>query len=137
MRDKCRVCGRPLTDPESILIGMGPVCAGKSSGKREKSLFTDDNFDHRVLGNNVLFINDLSGELGGMSVTNKAEKVLEQISQERGKLTQFARIIYRDTTGKIDELVVDENGLFKDFKFLTQEEIKDLTGGTHASHRNS
>lgn len=26
----CGVCGRTLTDPESIAAGIGPVCAGKS-----------------------------------------------------------------------------------------------------------
>lgn len=28
---KCKVCGRTLTDPESILRGKGPVCSGTSS----------------------------------------------------------------------------------------------------------
>ena len=26
----CRVCGSPLTDPDSIRMGIGPVCAGKN-----------------------------------------------------------------------------------------------------------
>lgn len=30
---KCRICHRPLTDPASVKIGMGPVCAG---GLRKK-----------------------------------------------------------------------------------------------------
>ena len=25
----CGACGRPLTDPESIAIGLGPICRGK------------------------------------------------------------------------------------------------------------
>ena len=31
---RCSVCHRPLTDPESIARGMGPVCAG---GKAKKA----------------------------------------------------------------------------------------------------
>ena len=27
---KCERCGRPLTDPVSVAIGMGPICAGKA-----------------------------------------------------------------------------------------------------------
>lgn len=26
---RCGVCGRPLIDPESILLGIGPICRGK------------------------------------------------------------------------------------------------------------
>lgn len=26
---RCSCCGRPLTDPESIALGIGPVCRGK------------------------------------------------------------------------------------------------------------
>lgn len=31
---RCARCGRPLTDPESIARGMGPVCAEKAGGSR-------------------------------------------------------------------------------------------------------
>lgn len=30
----CGHCGRPLTDPESIELGLGPVCRGKVNAKR-------------------------------------------------------------------------------------------------------
>ena len=26
---KCRICGRLLTDPESVSLGIGPVCRRK------------------------------------------------------------------------------------------------------------
>lgn len=29
-KSACRVCNRPLTCPESIMTGIGPVCAGRS-----------------------------------------------------------------------------------------------------------
>jgi hypothetical protein len=31
---QCGVCGRPLTDPESILRGIGPVCLSKLQKRR-------------------------------------------------------------------------------------------------------
>src|SRR6187551_2345750 len=31
---QCGMCGRPLTDGESILIGIGPICLGKLNSKR-------------------------------------------------------------------------------------------------------
>jgi hypothetical protein len=30
MEARCRRCGRALTHPESILTGLGPICAGKA-----------------------------------------------------------------------------------------------------------
>tara|TARA_Y100000310_G_scaffold77005_1_gene73463 strand:- start:447 stop:710 length:264 start_codon:yes stop_codon:yes gene_type:complete len=33
---KCRNCGRNLTDPESVRIGVGPVCYTKTYGVVEK-----------------------------------------------------------------------------------------------------
>jgi hypothetical protein len=35
MRPRCKKCGRVLSDPESIARGMGPKCAGISSGGRK------------------------------------------------------------------------------------------------------
>lgn len=37
MEPRCKKCGRPLRDPESIARGMGPACAGVSD-KRGKSV---------------------------------------------------------------------------------------------------
>lgn len=31
-KSACRVCNRPLTDPESIRTGIGPICAGRAEG---------------------------------------------------------------------------------------------------------
>ena len=33
---RCIKCGRPLRDPASIARGMGPECAGETSGRRRK-----------------------------------------------------------------------------------------------------
>lgn len=37
MQPRCKKCGRPLSDPESIARGMGPECAG-ISGRRGSSV---------------------------------------------------------------------------------------------------
>jgi hypothetical protein len=37
MQPRCKKCGKPLRDPESVARGMGPECAG-ISGKRGKSV---------------------------------------------------------------------------------------------------
>lgn len=37
MQPRCKKCGKPLRDPESIARGMGPECAGLS-GRRGRSL---------------------------------------------------------------------------------------------------
>lgn len=35
---RCKKCGRPLTNPISIAMGMGPECAGISPSKRSSSV---------------------------------------------------------------------------------------------------
>ncbi|SFU81899.1 DUF6011 domain-containing protein [Alicyclobacillus macrosporangiidus] len=43
MGDKCRCCGRALTDERSIARGMGPICYGRSGGGVfDKDLTVDD-----------------------------------------------------------------------------------------------
>jgi hypothetical protein len=43
---RCSVCGRPLTDPESLSRGMGPICGGKSSTPENVTRnYTDDFID--------------------------------------------------------------------------------------------
>jgi hypothetical protein len=32
---RCKKCGRPLRDPESIARGMGPECAGSTGGRKK------------------------------------------------------------------------------------------------------
>lgn len=44
---KCAVCGRRLTDPQSVLRGMGPVCAGKN-GAVGKSKDKENDRPHDV-----------------------------------------------------------------------------------------
>lgn len=41
---RCRRCHRPLTDPVSISLGMGPECRGRSGGVMEAKLCKSDEF---------------------------------------------------------------------------------------------
>ncbi len=38
MKPRCKKCGKVLSDPESIARGMGPKCAGISSGGRSEKV---------------------------------------------------------------------------------------------------
>lgn len=33
---KCCICGRPLTDPDSVKAGIGPICAKNQREKEER-----------------------------------------------------------------------------------------------------
>jgi hypothetical protein len=39
---RCKKCGRPLRDPESIARGMGPECAGITGGRQKGHRFSRD-----------------------------------------------------------------------------------------------
>lgn len=39
--DRCNLCGRPITDPTSVIHGLGPVCYSKLMGKNEEDAVTD------------------------------------------------------------------------------------------------
>lgn len=52
----------------------------------------------------------------GMSVTNMAERVVEEIN----KTHPNRRIVYKDTEGHWDELL-HRNGVFEGFKYLNEK----------------
>lgn len=57
----------------------------------------------------ILFIIDLN--LGGMSVTNDAERVFEWCQYNHGKGTvNGIRVVYRDSEGEWSEMVRELNG---------------------------
>lgn len=43
----CRVCGRPLSDPESVAAGIGPVCGGKHGGRSAGATARNERPYHR------------------------------------------------------------------------------------------
>jgi len=86
----CSVCGRPLSDPESIRAGMGPVCAGKGSHAKHESY--QGKIQYKGFGlwpsecevvikkvgeiYHILFINK-----SGTSVTNATEQLASGLMQ--------------------------------------------------------
>jgi hypothetical protein len=54
-------------------------------------------------GDGVFVLEDLSAQLGGMTVTNQAERVVRRLAA--GGLEDYHRIVYRDSEGVYDELV--------------------------------
>lgn len=105
--ERCCICGKPLENPESIVRGMGDVCAAKLGlfkykARRPKEVLDPDYQYHSIViaGVKVGVVID-SGK--GRSVTNAADDVCKEIGVEH--------IIYRDTIGNWD--FYDINGGFK------------------------
>lgn len=67
-----------------------------------------------VDGERTLLIVDHN--LGGMSVTNDAEAVLAEISEQLLSPISEYRVIYRDSEGQWDEICLDQEGMFDCFK---------------------
>lgn len=42
LTDRCTRCNRKITNPESVINGMGPVCFEKHIGSAQRSLFDDE-----------------------------------------------------------------------------------------------
>lgn len=68
---------------------------------------------HAADGNSVVFLID---DKQGRSLTNMAESICRRFSK-------FARIIYRDTDNRWDEMVHDQ-GTFRDFAPLSDQDRK-------------
>jgi len=52
-----------------------------------------------------IMLKDLSNESGSVTVTNAAEKVIEQLQTLHGMDIRFKRVFYIDTKGSVDELL--------------------------------
>jgi len=105
--DACRICGKPLKDPMSVELGMGPVCRVASKLKdvqgRQQDLFGNGRASYTwETRGDVICITDHDR---GRSVTNDADRVIEDLVECLGSLAG-KRVIYRDTMGVWDELVV-------------------------------
>lgn len=110
----CEVCGRPLTDPVSIEAGIGPICRSNGHARRQLSIFDNRSDYCTELAGHVICITDLN--LGSRSVTNDAEGVIRDLVESGYDLARMP-VIYRDSTGTWDEMVVN-NGRFAGFRHL-------------------
>ncbi len=116
----CAVCSRPLTNPISIIRGIGPQCAAEyiatqRANANEPDLFTQAPIYMLDLIGGVLVIDDLSGDTPAPSVTNSIALVMADI---RAKVPAIPRnIVYRDTDGRWDR-IEHNNGRFLRFAAL-------------------
>lgn len=99
----CRICNRPLTDPVSVRVGVGPVCRVKQKNKdlrmkKTGTLFGDGVSYTYGVTNGVLHIVDKDG---AVSVTNAMERVLLEI-WEQGEDLPNLLVIYKDSLGTWD-----------------------------------
>lgn len=122
---KCRICHRPLSDPESIALGVGPICrmTGKNAQAGQLDIFKTQKSRFDVVSfNNVICITD-EGSVGTkahMSVTNDVHRVLKDVFDRRGYSIK-KRVIYRDSRMIWDE-IVHEGGRFLHFAHLGVKE---------------
>ena len=77
------------------------------------------NFDYEVIENTIV-IYDLDS--GNMSVTNDVRNVLAKLKNNIPDLGH-KKVIYCDSQQIFDEIVVDENGRFKDFRSIHERTL--------------
>ncbi|WP_110721425.1 DUF6011 domain-containing protein [Thiolinea disciformis] len=93
---RCLCCGKKLSDPLSMEVGLGPICRMTIKNKKdvEPELFGGSNFVFYHL-EGVLCIVDL--DTGGKSVTNDMENILARLQNENGIDLYAQPIMYRDS----------------------------------------
>ena len=109
----CYVCKRPLSDPLSVRLGIGPVCRARG-GKQE--VFDFMRAKTRLLKHErgkYIYVRD-TGCFSGRGVTNDAEYIVGQLYFEYG-ITDETRVFYMDSEGGIDEILHDGRK-FRGFK---------------------
>lgn len=123
MNMTCRVCGKPLTDPVSLRLEIGPVCRIRlkllEAENVTRNLFSSTADYSRELHGNVVCVIDHDN---GRSVTNDVDNVLAGIAAEVTDLRSH-RVIYRDTAGIWDEIVLNEDGTFKTFRSINETQL--------------
>lgn len=121
--DACRICGKPLSDPLSMDVGMGPVCRIASKLKevngRQQDLFGNERASYTFeTRGDVICITDLDR---GRTVTTDADRVIEDLVDCHGSL-DGKRVIYRDSMGVWDEILVSDNR-FTGFRSVGERDL--------------
>lgn len=128
----CSKCHRPLKNPLSIELKMGPVCrlTNKIKSMNKESLFAPrSSFIWGFLKpTNPKFIKPIiwiEDNDNGKSVTNDIDNVLRDINQELTMLISTDEdsilnylIMYRDTAGVWDGITASEAGVGRDGAFF-------------------
>ncbi len=117
----CYCCGKALSDPISVDLGVGPVCRVKNKmdefAEKTGNMFSNrSEYDWGITpGGGILYITDQGGL---KSVTNDIENVLEDIAQTLSyQELRSMKIMYRDSLGIWDGVRVD----------LTGDRVKSIT----------
>lgn len=124
---KCYCCGKSLTDPISIQLGIGPICrvTVKTNQFEDKTgnlfAFRSD-YDYRI-DDNILAIEDLNGF---KSVTNDIENILNDIIKaEQLNIWNF-KIMYKDSMGIWDGIKITSVNSFTITFFSINERLYHL-----------
>lgn len=107
---KCYNCNKPLSDPISVKLGIGPDC-------RKKLGIRNRNGGNNIFGNraqyswgidgNILWLKD-NGE-HHRSLTNDMENCLCEIQTKlEKKMLIYFTIVYKDSEGKWDGIQITE-----------------------------
>ena len=135
---RCMYCNKELTDPTSVERGIGPICWDhmiEERQSRKKTTYPADKSDYEYYfryckdDSPILVITDL--HLGGMSVTNNMEAILDKIATDVNVniyfLTQCGlQVIYRDSEGNYDGVRIDDSGTVR-FYPLTDRPVTSET----------
>ena len=101
----CAVCGKPLTDPNSIELGIGPVCRVtwkiKSIGEKTGNLFSNrSKYSYRIDGHLIAITDE-----GGMkTVTNDIDNIIDDLINDGIEVDNYF-FIYKDSYGIWDGIV--------------------------------
>lgn len=109
----CKRCGKELTDPVSVLRGIGPECWKKRilGDRNEKTLNLFGNRAEYTWGfdGNILWLKDHGKTC--RSLTNDLENCLAEIQAEIDQPINAYKIIYRDSEGDWDGVTLQEFNL--------------------------
>lgn len=113
MTNKCKICGKSLSDEISVKNGIGPICRinlkEKAMLEKTGNLFTEHaKYSFRIDGH-ILAITDLNG---AVSVTNDLKHVLNEIKEDLPKNLYIYKIMYKDSFGIWDGIRYPELSFF-------------------------
>lgn len=114
MQTTCIRCHRPLSDPTSVAIGIGPICNSKGVGTGfGQSLWQQANYAIIDQNETRVLIKDIGPWDKYMTITNAAETVVAELAG----ILAGRELHYIDSEGETDQLLV-KDGRFAGFKFI-------------------
>jgi len=117
MSSNCGICGKQLSDPKSVEIGIGPICRCKAKeeekekGKQGDLFMKEADYSYEI-EQGVLVIMDK--DLGNKSVTNDMDNVIKKIASVEGgieKIQKLKGITYKDSMGIWDGVRIERKGV--------------------------